>query len=108
MTHVITEVCLGCMCGSCAEMCPVDAIVMGDGMLLIHPEICIDCEACVDKCERNAIYSDHDLPEELHYCLDYNREESDGKYPVTEQKEPIGFPRWQINRNKKPKVESCA
>jgi ferredoxin len=33
-------------------------------MLYIHPEQCIDCQACVPECPRDAIYHEDKLPYE--------------------------------------------
>ena len=32
-------------------------------MVVIDPDTCIDCEACVPACPVNAIWPDHELPE---------------------------------------------
>ncbi len=45
--------CLGY--GSCARVCPVDAIEIVDGLARVHPEICIGCGKCVAACPRNLI-----------------------------------------------------
>ena len=46
--------CLGY--GTCAEVCPVDAIEMTDKRLaVVHPETCIGCGACVKACPRGII-----------------------------------------------------
>jgi 4Fe-4S ferredoxin len=43
-------------CQICADICPTEAIVMGeDGKLLITKEICIYCGACQEVCPENAI-----------------------------------------------------
>ena len=33
-------------------------------MLYIHPDECIDCEACVPECPVEAIFLDDDVPDE--------------------------------------------
>lgn len=45
--------CLGY--GSCARVCPVDAIEIRNGLAYVHPEICIGCGACVKACPRHII-----------------------------------------------------
>ena len=43
-------------CGTCAGICPTEAIVMGeDGKLLITEDFCIYCGACQEVCPENAI-----------------------------------------------------
>ncbi len=59
MSHVITEKCLGERYGSCVAVCPVDCIHPGDYkgevFMIIDPETCIDCGACIPECPINAI-----------------------------------------------------
>lgn len=47
--------CVGCML--CAEICPVDAITVNDGMKAYNAVIdetkCISCNACFSKCQNN-------------------------------------------------------
>lgn len=45
--------CLGY--GSCARVCPVDAIEIKDNLAVVHPDLCIGCKACVESCPRNLI-----------------------------------------------------
>ena len=56
MPHKISSDCISC--GSCAEVCPVNAISQGDTQYIIDPEICIDCGACEEVCPVNAISHD--------------------------------------------------
>ena len=53
MAHVISDDCT--MCGSCLEVCPVDAISEGDPVYVIDPETCTDCGQCVEECPVEAI-----------------------------------------------------
>lgn len=41
-------------CGSCVEVCPVEAITLED-KAVISEEECIDCGTCVDECPNGAI-----------------------------------------------------
>jgi len=45
--------CLGF--GSCAKICPFNAIEMRDGLAIVHPEICKGCGKCVSICPRKLI-----------------------------------------------------
>jgi len=47
------DVCVGC--GTCADICPVNAIKMVDGVAQIDKEICISCGSCLGACPVNAI-----------------------------------------------------
>ncbi|MHC4884185.1 MAG: DUF362 domain-containing protein [Planctomycetota bacterium] len=53
MAHVISDACSGC--GSCVEVCPVDAIAEGTDKYVIDADACVDCGACVDECPVEAI-----------------------------------------------------
>ncbi|PTD93377.1 ferredoxin [archaeon SCG-AAA382B04] len=41
-------------CGSCVNVCPVDAIELED-VAVIDAESCIDCGSCISKCPVDAI-----------------------------------------------------
>lgn len=59
MTHVVFSPCIGTKDTACVQVCPVDCFFDIGDMLIIHPEECIDCGACVDECPVDAI-----LPED--------------------------------------------
>ena len=46
------EKCTGC--GTCAEVCPVEAIQVDD-KAKVDAETCVDCGTCVDECPEGAI-----------------------------------------------------
>ena len=50
--------CLSCSCGGacngCVEVCPTEALERKD-IVIIHEDKCINCGACVESCEHNAI-----------------------------------------------------
>ena len=60
MTFVVTEKCINSKYQDCVEVCPEDAFHEGENMLVINPEKCIDCGACVIECATRAIISDKD------------------------------------------------
>ena len=64
MSHVITEKCLGERYASCVSVCPVDCIhpgeYKGETFMIIDPETCIDCGACVPECPIIAIVTSVD------------------------------------------------
>jgi NAD-dependent dihydropyrimidine dehydrogenase PreA subunit len=41
-------------CGSCAEVCPVEAIKVKD-KAVVNEDECIDCGTCVDECPNDAL-----------------------------------------------------
>jgi ferredoxin len=42
----------------CVEVCPVDCFYVGENMLVIHPDECIDCGVCEPECPVDAILPD--------------------------------------------------
>lgn len=63
MTHVVAEPCIKCKFTDCVDVCPVDCFYEGENFLVIHPDECIDCGACVPECPVEAIYAEDDLPD---------------------------------------------
>ena len=48
MAYVISEKCI--KCGACIAACPVEAISMKDGKVVIDQEKCISCGSCFAVC----------------------------------------------------------
>lgn len=59
MSYVITEKCLGERYATCVAVCPVDCMhpgeYKGEVFLIIDPDECIDCGACLPECPIEAI-----------------------------------------------------
>ena len=99
MAYIIAEPCVDVMDRACVEVCPVDCIYEPEAtnlpeeeqrkMLYIHPDECIDCEACVPECPVEAIFHEDNLPEEWKPFLELNAEMSPQCEVITEQKEPL-------------------
>ena len=53
MPFVIAEPCIGVKDKSCVEVCPVNCIYEGEDQYYIHPDECIDCQACEAACPRS-------------------------------------------------------
>jgi NAD-dependent dihydropyrimidine dehydrogenase PreA subunit len=52
--QVTSDNCTGC--GDCVAACPVDGSVKLEGeKAAVQPELCIECNACVDACSSNAM-----------------------------------------------------
>ena len=47
MTHVVTSACVRCKYQDCVAVCPVECFHEADEYLVIDPDECIDCAACV-------------------------------------------------------------
>ena len=72
MTYVVAEPCVRCKFTDCVDVCPVDCFYEGENMLVIHPDECIDCGACVPECPVEAIFSEDELPEKWSEYKDLN------------------------------------
>ena len=60
MTYVVTENCIRCKYTDCVDVCPVDCFYVGEHMLVINPDECIDCGVCEPECPASAIKPDTD------------------------------------------------
>jgi ferredoxin len=58
MTYIVTDNCIKCKYMDCVEVCPVDCFYVGENMLVIHPDECIDCGVCEPECPADAIKPD--------------------------------------------------
>ena len=76
MTYVVADPCVNCRYTDCAMVCPVDAFHLDDDMLVINPETCIDCDACVPECPVEAIFAEADVPEKWAQFTEVNAERS--------------------------------
>ena len=74
--HVVTSACVGHKYQDCVAVCPVEAFRETDNYLVIDPDECIDCAACVPECPVDAIFADTDLPDEEEEWLQRNEDES--------------------------------
>ena len=71
MAYVITKLCMDCKDIACTQVCPVDCIYEYKGddptipknQLLIDPDECIDCNACVPECPWEAIFEEDMVPD---------------------------------------------
>ena len=61
MTHVVFSPCIGTKDTACVLVCPVDCFFDIGDMLVISPDECIDCGACVDECPVDAILPEDEL-----------------------------------------------
>ena len=86
MTYIVTEACIKCKWQDCVEVCPVDCFYVGENMLVIHPDECIDCGVCEPECPEEAILPDTEP--EAEKWLELNREYSE-KWPNITVKGPV-------------------
>ena len=92
MAHIVAEPCFDCKYTDCVVVCPVDCFYEGAQMLYIHPEECIDCEACVPECPVQAIYPSDSVPSAWFGYIQLNAERVKVLKPagarVTEKRPP--------------------
>ena len=74
MTYIVTERCVDSRYTECVADCPVDCFyeITNPHMLIINPDECIDCDACVALCPVNAIYPEAEVPDEFEEWIDKN------------------------------------
>ena len=89
MTHVVTKPCDGCRYTDCVVVCPVECFYEGEAIVFIHPDECIDCEACVPECPVEAIFSEDNLPEQWADYTALSAEMAPQCPVITEKKEPL-------------------
>ena len=94
MAYIVTDNCVNCKFTDCVEVCPVDCFYELENQLVIAPEICIDCGACIPECPVEAIYDEPDVPENYLASIEFNRIESErlineGAEPIIEMKDPL-------------------
>src|SRR5947208_8175452 len=94
MAHIVTDKCQGCKFTDCVEVCPVACFYELDNQVVIHPEDCIDCTACVSECPVEAIYAEADVPSDFQAAIEMNAGEAhrlkDGSQePIVKKKDPL-------------------
>ena len=99
MTYVVAEPCVNCRYTDCAIPCPVEAFHLDDDMLVINPETCIDCDACVPECPVEAIKPDTEPG--LEKLVSLNAEFAKVWPNITAKKPPPGDAKqWESVPNK--------
>lgn len=94
MTHVVTDNCQKCKFTDCVMVCPVDCFYDVGGQLVIHPDECIDCSACVAECPVEAIYSEDEVPDSHLCAIEFNMQAAckacdSGADPIIDQQDPL-------------------
>ena len=89
MAYVVTEPCLNKKYADCVVVCPVDCFHEDAEMLVIDPEICIDCAACVSECPVQAIYSESDVPEKWKHYVQLNAQKAPNLPVITQKKKSL-------------------
>lgn len=89
MAFVVTEPCIKCKYTDCVAVCPVDCFREGVNFLVIDPDECIDCGACVPECPVEAIYLDEDVPEKWAEYIELNARLAREWPMINEQRDPL-------------------
>ena len=76
MPHVVTEACVNHKYQDCVAVCPVDAFREMPTYLVIDPDECIDCGACIPECPVEAIFEESEVPDNLVKWIEKNETES--------------------------------
>ena len=76
MSFIIGNKCVGVCDTACVAVCPVEAFREADTYLIIDPDECIDCGACIPEGPVDAIFADTDVPDEEEAWIERNEEES--------------------------------
>jgi ferredoxin len=72
----------------------VDCFYEDADTLVIDPEECIDCSACVAECPVEAIYAEDEVPDSEEATIELNATraaalKAEGAEPITEQHDPL-------------------
>jgi ferredoxin len=89
MAYVVTESCIRCKYTDCVSACPVDCFREGENMLVIDPDECIDCGACVPECPAEAIFALDDLPSDQQDFIKLNAQLAKKWPAISKQKAPL-------------------
>ena len=102
MTYVVCEPCIKCKFTDCVDVCPVDCFAEGVNSLVINPDECIDCGACVPECPVEAIFEETEVPEKWSAYTELNARLA-GEWPeISEKKDPLpDADEWKDVENKR-------
>ena len=89
MPHVVTSACVDHKYQECVAVCPVEAFREAETYLVIDPDECIDCGACVPECPTEAIFEETEVPEKWAEYVELNAKLA-GSWPsITEKKDAL-------------------
>src|SRR5437764_858800 len=103
MTFVVTESCIRCKYTDCVEACPVDCFHEGPNFLVIDPDACIDCAACVAECPVEAIMDATEVPSGQIHMIALNADYAQSWPVITERNGPLpDADKWAEVKEKLP------
>ena len=88
MAHVVVSGCVNHKYQECVAVCPVEAFREADTYLVIDPDECIDCGACIPECPVDAIFADIDVPPHEEEWVERNETEA-ANLKVAEGDSPV-------------------
>lgn len=91
MGCVVTGRCVDCKYTDCVAVCPNESFreVDDPAMVVIDPDICIDCGVCIPECPVLAIYMLDDVPEPYKEWIDRNKELAAIGKPISAKKDAL-------------------
>jgi len=72
MAFVVTQACIACRYGECAQVCPQSAFHEGPNFMVIAPDECANCGLCKMMCPVDAIVFERDLLHDQREYLELN------------------------------------
>jgi len=72
MTYVVLSSCTKDM--ACVQVCPVDCFYDAGDQLVVSPDECIDCGACVPECPEEAVVLEDEVPDNEQDAVGKNRD----------------------------------
>lgn len=101
MTFIVTDACINCKYTDCVKVCPVDCFHEGENMLVINPEICIDCGVCEIECPASAIKADTEPG--MAEWVEFNQKYANKWPSITQMKPPPPDANAWLNKTEKMK-----
>ena len=111
MTYIVTRLCRDCVDTACTAVCPVSCIYKYTGddnekypnQLYIHPDECVDCNACEPACPWEAIFPEDEVPEVFaeDTPLNYQMVDDEDDFEVQEEEEQEAPPPEKVEENKR-------
>jgi ferredoxin len=109
MTYVVAEPCIKCKYTDCVDVCPVDCFYEGENFLVIHPDECIDCGACVPECPTEAIFDEQELPAKWAEYVEINARLAQEWPNITQRKDPLpDADKWKAVETKREHLSENA
>ncbi len=69
--------------------------------MVIHPDECIDCALCEPECPAQAIFSEDEVPEDMHEFIALNTDLAEVWPNITERKDALpDAEEWDGKKNK--------